>query len=148
DLPRSTLLVPGALANAEHLRFALKGCLAASSCYVIYTATDWPGISTSVTTCLLTAVSTIGASHQKQILRVTGAIAGGFLLGMGSQVFILPSIDSIAGFTVLFVLVTAVCSWVLTSSPRLSYFGLQAALAFYLINLQEFKIQTSLEIAR
>ena len=33
----------------------------------------------------------------------------------------------------------------MTSSPRLSYFGLQMALAFYLINLQEFKIQTSLE---
>jgi len=30
----------------------------------------------------------------------------------------------------------------------LSYFGLQMALAFYLINLQEFKIQTSLEVAR
>src|SRR5262245_13708332 len=36
----------------------------------------------------------------------------------------------------------------MTSSPRLSYFGLQMALAFYLINLQEFKIQTSLEVAR
>jgi multidrug resistance protein MdtO len=36
----------------------------------------------------------------------------------------------------------------MTSSPRLSYFGIQMALAFYLINLQEFKIQTSLEVAR
>jgi len=36
----------------------------------------------------------------------------------------------------------------MTSSPRLSYFGLQAALAFYLINLQDFAAQTSLSIAR
>src|SRR5262249_9744707 len=35
-----------------------------------------------------------------------------------------------------------------TSSPRLSYFGTQIAVGFYLINLQEFKFQTSLEVAR
>jgi multidrug resistance protein MdtO len=36
----------------------------------------------------------------------------------------------------------------MTSSPRLSYFGLQAALAFYLIHLQEFAMQTSLSVPR
>jgi len=148
DKSPSPLFAPDALVNPEHFHFALKGCLAASTCYVFYNATAWPGISTAVTTCVVTALSTIGASRQKQILSITGAIAGGLVLGMGSQIFILPHLDSIAGFTVLFVVVTAVSSWVLTSSPRLSYFGLQMALAFYLINLQEFKIQTSLEIAR
>jgi multidrug resistance protein MdtO len=34
------------------------------------------------------------------------------------------------------------------STHWLSYFGLQVALAFYLINLQEFAIQTSLAVAR
>ena len=148
DIPRPALFAPDALVNPEHFQFALKGCLAASACYVFYNAAAWPGISTSVTTCLLTALSTIGASHQKQILRMAGVIAGGLFLGIGSQVFILPHLDSIAGFTVLFVLVTALSSWFMTSSPRLSYFGLQMALAFYLINLQGFKIQTSLEVAR
>jgi multidrug resistance protein MdtO len=36
----------------------------------------------------------------------------------------------------------------MTSSPRLSYFGLQVALAFYLINMEEFAMQTSLSVAR
>jgi multidrug resistance protein MdtO len=148
DIPRPALFAPDALVNPDHVHFALKGCLAASSCYVIYNAIAWPGISTAVTTCLLTALSTIGASRQKQMLRVTGAIAGGILIGMGSQLFIMPYLDSIAGFVVLFVLVTAVSSWFMTSSPRLSYFGMQLALAFYLINLQEFAMQTSLSIAR
>ena len=143
-----TLLVPDALVNPEHLRFALKGSLAATSCYIIYNAIAWPGISTAVTTCLLTALTTVGSSRQKQVLRITGAIVGGFLLGMGSQVFILPYIDSIAGFVVLFVAVTALSSWFMTSSPRLSYFGVQVALAFYLINLSEFTMQTSLAVAR
>jgi multidrug resistance protein MdtO len=148
DSPRPAILVPDAFLNPQHLQFALKGCLAASSCYIIYNAIAWPGISTAVTTCLLTALSTIGASRQKQILRITGAILGGFILGMGSQIFVLPYLDSIAGFMVLFVLVTALSSWFMTSSPRLSYFGIQVALAFYLINLEEFKIQISLAVAR
>jgi multidrug resistance protein MdtO len=148
DTRRGTLIVPDALANPEHVQFALKGCLAASVCYLIYNLVAWPGISTAVTTCLLTALTTIGSSHQKQILRITGAIFGGFLIGMGSQVFILPYCDSIAGFVVLFVAVSALSSWFMTSSPRLSYFGIQAALAFYLINLDGFKMQTSLAVAR
>ena len=67
---------------------------------------------------------------------------------MGAQVFVLPYLDSITGFTLLFMFVTAISSWIATSSPRLSYLGVQLALAFYLINLQEFTIQTSLSIAR
>jgi multidrug resistance protein MdtO len=146
--PRPSLLVSDSFVNPEHLRFALKGCLAASICYVFYNAVAWPGISTSVTTCLLTALSTIGSSHQKQFLRISGALVGAFVLGMGSQIFILPHLDSIGGLVLLLVPVTAFASWFMTSSPRLSYFGIQIAVAFYLINLSEFKMQTSLEVAR
>jgi len=148
DTQQRRLIALGSLANPAHLQFALKGCLAASVCYVIYNGLAWPGISTAVTTCLLTALSTIGSSRQKQLLRILGAILGGFLIGMGSQIFILPYIDSIGGFTILFILVTAFASWIMTSSPRLSYMGMQVAVAFYLIHLSEFKMQTSLEVAR
>jgi multidrug resistance protein MdtO len=117
-------------------------------CYVLYVSLVWPGISTSVTTCVFTALSNVGTSRQKQVLRIVGAVLGGFVFGMGSQIFILPNIDSIAGFIVLFAVVTAVAAWVSTSSSRLSYVGLQIALAFYLITLSEFRIQTSLTIAR
>jgi multidrug resistance protein MdtO len=99
-------------------------------------------------TCILTALSTIGASRQKQFLRLGGAIIGGFGFGIGAQVFVLPHLDSITDFTVLFVVVTAVSAWIGTATPRLSYLGVQLALAFYLINLQEFAPQISLSIAR
>ena len=142
------IFVPDAFSNPEHLRFVLGGTLAAMICYVLYVSLDWPGISTSVTTCVFTALSNVGTSRQKQVLRIVGAVLGGFVFGMGSQIFILPNIDSIAGFIVLFAVVTAVAAWVSTSSSRLSYVGLQIALAFYLITLSEFRIQTSLAIAR
>ena len=76
------------------------------------------------------------------MLRPRGAIIGGIIFGMGAQIFVLPYLDSISGFTLLFVAVTAISAWIAAASPRLSYLGVQLALAFYLINLQEFTIQT------
>jgi multidrug resistance protein MdtO len=148
DVSESGIFVRDAFSNPAHVTFALRGCLAASLCYFIYTIVDWRGLATSVTTCVLTALSNIGSSRQKQLLRVSGAVVGGVILGLGSQVFILPHLDSITQFAVLFVAVTAVAAWFATSSPRLSYMGIQIALAFYLINLEEFTIQTSLAIGR
>jgi multidrug resistance protein MdtO len=137
-----------AFSNPAHVQFAVRGTMAAMATYIIYTAIDWPGLSTSIATCIITALSTIGSSRQKQFLRLGGVILGGIIIGFGAQIFVLPYLDSIAGFTLLFMAVTALSSWIATSSPRLSYLGVQLALAFYLINLQEFTIQTSLSIAR
>lgn len=145
---RSPLFLHDALSNPDHLMFSLRGCLAAMLCYVIFNAVAWRGISTSLATCVITALSSVGSSRQKQVLRISGAIVGGLFFGIGSQVLILPMLDTIVGFTVLFVVVTIVAAWVGTSSPRLSYFGQQIALAFYLIHLQEFFPQTNLAVAR
>ena len=146
--PPPSFFVRDAFTNVAHIQFALKGCLTAGLCYILYNGLDWPGISTAVTTCFLTALSTVGSSRQKQVLRISGALVGGFLIGMGSQIFILPYLDSIAGFTILFVIVTGFASWFMTSSARLSYFGVQIAVAFYLIHLNSFAIEPSLSIAR
>jgi len=142
------LFVADALQNPEYLKFAIRGTLATMLAYVAYQGFAWPGLSTSVATAIITALTTIGASRQKQFLRLGGAIVGGFGFGMGAQVFILPHIDGIAGFSLLFAVVTAVAAWISTGSARISYLGIQLALAFYLINLQEFAIQYSLAVAR
>jgi multidrug resistance protein MdtO len=142
------IFIPDAFSNPEHLRYVLGGTLAAMLCYVFYVSLDWPNLSTSVTTCVLTALTTIGSSRQKQILRIAGFVLGGVIFGLGSQIFVLPFLDSIGGFTVLFATATFVAAWIGTSSTRLSYAGLQFAFAFYLIHLSEFSIQTNLSIAR
>ena len=142
------LFFPDAFSNPAHLQFAMRGTLAAMVCYITYIALDWPGLSTSLLTCFITALSTIGSSRQKQVLRLSGAFIGGFIFGTGAQVFVLPYLDNITGFTVLFAVVTVISAWISTASARLSYLGVQLALTFYLINLQEFTIQTSLSIAR
>ena len=141
------LFFADAFINQEHLHFAIKGGLAASICYLTYNLIALPGISTAVTTCYLTALTTIGASRQKQALRFAGAFVGG-ALGIGAQVFILPSLDSITGLLILFLPITILGAWFATSSPRLSYFGIQIVAAFYLMNFQEFSFQPSLAVAR
>lgn len=146
--PQSRIFVRDAFQNPEHLRYALSGCLAGMLCYVTYMVLGWPGLATSVTTCALTALSNIGSSRQRQLLRIAGAVIGGFVFGMGAQIIVLPWLNGITGFTLLFAAVTAFAAWIATSSTRLSYGGLQIALAFYLINVNEFHIQLSLTIAR
>jgi multidrug resistance protein MdtO len=142
------LLLPDAFQNPEYLRFAFAGCLAATVCYVLYNALDWPGLFPSVLTCIVTALSTIGTSFQAQFLRLAGFVAGGVVLGISAQILILPAIDSVFGFALFFAAGTAIAAWFATSSPRLSFFGVQMALAFYFVNLQDFRIQTDLTIAR
>ena len=148
DAEHQPLFAADAFTNPEHLKFAIRGTLATMLAYSVYTAVAWPGLSTSVATCIITALSTIGSSRQKQFLRLGGALIGGVIFGMGAQIFVLPHLDSITGFAVLFAMVTAISAWIATATPRLSYLGVQLALAFYLINLQEFAPQYSLSIAR
>jgi len=145
---RSRLFVPDAFSNLDHLKFAVRGTLATMVAYVFYQAIDWPGLGTSIAACIITGLSTIGSSRQQLFLRMGGTIIGGCVFGMGAQICVLPYLDSITGFTVLFAVVTAITAWILTATPRLSYLGVQLALIFYLINLQEFAPQFSLAIAR
>jgi multidrug resistance protein MdtO len=144
----SRIFIFDAFSNPEHLRYVLGGTLASMLCYVIYVSLDWRNLSTSLTTCVLTALTSIGSSRQKQVLRIAGFILGGVIAGLGAQIFILPEIDSIVGFTVLFAIMSTVAAWIATSSPRLSYAGVQIAFSFYLIHLSDFSFQTDLTVAR
>ena len=144
----SRIFIPDAFSNPEHLRYVLGGTMAAMLCYVLYVSLDWPNLATSVFTCVLTGLTTIGSSRQRQILRLAGYVLGGVVAGLGAQIFILPFIDSIGGFTILFAIMTGIAAWIATSSSRLAYAGVQFALGFYLIQLSDFSIQTNLAIGR
>lgn len=146
--PSPSVFVRDAFSNPEYLKFALRGCLAATLCYLTYTILNWHGLKTSLAACALTALSSVGASRQKQVLQFTGTATGGFIFGIGSQALILPHLDTISQFALLFAAVTAIAAWFATSGPRLSYFGVQMAQAFYFVHVQDFTIQTSLTVAR
>ena len=112
--------------------------------YLAYHFFEWRGLNSSVATCMITALSTTGSSRRKQILRVAGAITGGLLFAIAAEVFLLPQMDSVFGFTILFGAVTVFSAWFATSSPRLSYYGLQVAFAFYIVHLRAFSPERQL----
>ncbi len=94
------LFVPDALTNPEYVQFTVKTILAIAACEVFMNAVNWPGIRTSMITCAVTALATVGAQRQKQLLRLTGACAGG-LMGLAAVLYLIPHFDSIVGLSLL-----------------------------------------------
>jgi multidrug resistance protein MdtO len=137
-----------AFSNPEHLKFAIRGTLSAMACYLFYMSVGWMFLAGSVTTCILTALTSTGATRHKQLLRFAGFFLGACILGFGAQALILPQVDSLAEFTLLFAFVIAIGAWAATSSPRLAYLGFQIVLAYDLTNLNRFTLNTSLVPAR
>jgi multidrug resistance protein MdtO len=144
---KRSLFLPDAFENPEYVRFAIKGTLAALICYVVFIGFDYPGIYTSVITCFVVALSTIGASNQKGILRFGGSAVGG-LMGLIALVYLFPNIETIGGFWLVFGAGTAVAAWVNFGTPRISYGGYQIGLAFYKAILQDFGPATSATVVR
>jgi multidrug resistance protein MdtO len=127
--------------------FALKLSLCATICYIFYHAVDWTGMSTCVTTVIITALSTRGAINQKLAQRVLGCMIGGLVLAIGATAFLFPHMDSITSLVVLVAAVSFLSAWCATGR-RFSYVGLQVALAFYLVAFQGFGPPTELAPAR
>jgi multidrug resistance protein MdtO len=144
---RPRLLVADAFDNPEYVRFALKGTLAGLICYVLFVGFDYPGIYTSVITCFVVSLSTIGASNQKGILRFGGAAIGGGM-GLVALMYLLPHVESLGGFWLVFGAGTAVAAWVNFGTPRISYGGYQIGLAFYKAVLQGFGTAVSATVVR
>ena len=141
-------LVVDALRNEEHYKFAVRGTLSALLCYVFYMSTGWVGLGASIITCTLTARRFTGASRHRQSLRFAGFIVGAGVIGLGTETLILPQINSLMQYAFLFASVVAVGSWVATSGPRIAYAGFQIVLAYNLVNLNRFTINTSLVPSR
>jgi multidrug resistance protein MdtO len=144
---RRGLFVPDAFSNPNHVRFALKVTLAAMICYVIYNGVDWSGISTSFITCCIVALESTGASIRKARLRIAGCALGG-ALGFLSIMYLVPHMDSIVSLAFLTAAGTAVAGWIAAGSERVSYAGMQVALAFFMCIDQGFAPKFSFDDIR
>jgi multidrug resistance protein MdtO len=147
ETPRRSPLVQDALTNPDYLHFALKTTLAIAACEIFLNAVAWPGIRTAMVTCAATALATVGAQRQKQLLRLTGVCVGG-LMGLVAVIYVIPQLDSIVGLSLLVAAGTACCGWVAVGSVRSSYAGFQMALAFFIVLLPGFDTSIDLTAIR
>jgi len=139
--------IPGTIRSPESVAFALKISLCATFCYIFYHAVDWPGISTSVTTVLVTGLSSTGAMKQKLAFRLLGAIIGGLIFGLFSTVFLFPHMDSITSLIVLEAVIAFIAAWV-AAGPKFNYIGLQIAFSFYFVAYEGLTAPTELAPSR
>lgn len=124
-------VIPGGFTNPANVAFGLKLSLCATICYILYHATDYPGISTCVITVFITGLSTTGAIKQKFVFRLLGSMLGG-LMGLGAAVFLFPNMDSITSLAILIAVIAFIAGWT-AQGRRFSYVGMQIAFSFYLV---------------
>jgi multidrug resistance protein MdtO len=142
------LFVSDAFSNRAHAKFAIRGGLSAIVCYLFYMSVGWIGLSASVATCILTALPNTGAARHKQLMRFAGVVLGACAIGFSAQIIVLPQIDSILSYMLLFATVIFMGAWIATSGPRIAYCGVQIVLAYELVNLNRFSLNPSLVPAR
>lgn len=139
--------IPGALEEKSTLAFGLKISLCATLCYILYHAIDWPGISTSVITVMVSGLSSSGATKQRLLFRLLGSTIGGLVLGIGAIAFLFPHMDSITSLMVLISFIAFISGWC-AAGPRFNYVGLQIAFSFYIVAFEGFSAPTRLAPAR
>jgi multidrug resistance protein MdtO len=136
-----------AFINPDHVRFAAKGTAAMMICYLTFTLLDWPGIHTSMLTCFVVGLTTVGETMQKLTLRIVGCCVGA-ALGIAAMVYVLPDTTSITALAALIGLVTVPAAWIAVGRPTVAYIGFQMAFALYLCILQGAEPKFDLTIAR
>jgi len=144
---KAPFFIPGAVGRSDTIAFGLKISLCATLCYLVYNAVDWPGISTSVITVIVTGLSSSGAIKQRLFFRLLGSIIGGLILGLGAISLLFPHMDSITSLVVLVALIAFGSAWT-AAGPKFNYVGLQVAFSFYLVAFEDFSAPTELAPAR
>lgn len=137
------MLAPDAWTNPAYLRFSLKTLLTVLACYVFYNAVDWQGIHTIMLTCLIVALPSLGASTQRAVLRIAGALAGS-ALALFMVVFVIARLESIVGLLLMTLPIVALGAWIAAGSERIGYAGIQLIFTFSLALLEQFGPTTNL----
>jgi multidrug resistance protein MdtO len=132
---KPSLFVADASSNPQHVQFAIKVTLAGMLGYLFYTASGYYGIHTVFYTPLIIALASTGATIHKGFLRVVGCIIGG-ALGLICSIWVMPRFETFETFLFIVFCVHGLAAWIAAGSERISYMGLQIALAFDLGFLQ------------
>ncbi len=144
---KKSLFVADAFSNPRYVQFALKVTLAGMIGYFFYTASDYFGIHTVYYTPLIIALASTGATIHKGVLRIVGCIIG-VTLGLICSIWLIPRYETLGVYLLIVFCLHALAAWVASGSERISYVGLQIALAFDLGVLKDYGPPTSIDPLR
>jgi multidrug resistance protein MdtO len=144
---KKSLFVADAFTNPRHVQFALKVTLAGMIGYIFYTASDYFGIHTVYYTPLIIALGSTGATMYKGVLRIAGCVIGG-ALGLICTIWLIPRCDTLGMYLLIVFLAHGLAAWIAFGSERISYLGLQIALAFDLGVLADYGPSTEIDPIR
>ncbi len=146
--PKSKWSPSGPFFTADNVHFAFKTALASMICYLIYNGVNWPGISTSLVTCFIVALDTVGATFRKLALRLAGVAIGGLLFGIVGISLVLSNMTNVVELLLVVAVVFFISGWVVKGSQRISYAGVQIGLSFALVALNRPMIPDQIVEAR
>jgi multidrug resistance protein MdtO len=144
---KKSFFVADAFTNPKHAQFALKVTSAGMIGYIFYTASDYFGIHTVYYTPLIIALSSAGATIHKGVLRIVGCVIGG-ALGLICTIWLIPRFETLGMYLGIVFCLHGLAAWVAFGSERISYMGLQIALAFDLGVLQDYGPPTGIDPIR
>jgi multidrug resistance protein MdtO len=145
---RGPLFTPGfSVRNTEAIMIALKAGIGAVVSYILMHALDWSALLTAATTTVLVSQTSFGATVQKSLLRLGGALLGG-AAGIAAIVVLMPNIENLGSLLVVAGLGFAGAAWITAGSARISYMGFQAGFAFAMCVTDPSGPTTNLTVAR
>jgi fusaric acid resistance family protein len=97
--------------------------------YIFYTASDYFGIHTVYYTPLIIALTSTGATMHKGMLRIAGCMIGGGL-GLIATIWLIPRFETLGMYLFIIFCLHGLAAWVAFGSERISYMGIQIAIAF------------------
>jgi uncharacterized membrane protein YccC len=113
-------------------RFAAKVGLCVIVGYVVGLTTHQSGLTTILTTVIITALPTYGASLRKMILRMAGAVIGG-IISLVAIVMVTPNFSTLPSYLLVTFIVLLISAYAALASGRVAYAGKQIATTFLLV---------------
>jgi len=114
------------------LRYSLKVGICSVAGYVIGLAAQRPELSVILTTVVITALPTYGASLRKMILRIAGTVLGG-LISLLAIIIVTPNFETLPAYLIAIFAVLYISAYSSLSSGRIAYAGKQIGTAFLLV---------------
>ncbi len=118
--------------DPARVRYCLKVGLCVVIGYVIGILTQRADLSTILTTVLITALPSYGATFRKMILRIVGGIIGG-AVSLLAIIIVTPNFETLPAYLLAVFIVFYLSAYCALTSGRVSYAGKQIGTTFALV---------------